>query len=385
MSLIINIKRINMLKELKITKFYFKNPPKKKILIFDQTSFNYLKDFFKLASLKSYFQLDCRLRNLQHVYLSFQIIKQIIIYSKFLSIKQAYLLSVIEIINPKVIITFNEYSKDLSKLSRFLKKRKITTISIQNSDRSHTIYDKKNYNKINSDILLTYGEIDKKIYLKNLINYKFIKAIGSLKFSLAKKFKREFDENFLKSNYDICLIAKRLTKKSDKNLLNTQIRFTKLVKFIAQFSKEKKLKVLVCGKPYSERKYDLTSEKNFFREHFKEIDFTYISSQKNKYNSYLGVLNSNIVISTNSTLLRESLAEKKKILSFCPRKYNQFLKPGIYHLQDCNYKKFSARLKKIYNMSQTSYFSKFSRNFFMQEMDSFTYLNDLIKFSIQKK
>ena len=82
MNLIINnIKKIYLLKELRNTKFFFRNPPKKKILIFEKISFNYLTDFFRLNSIKSYFQLDCRLRNLQHVYLSFEIIKKIIIYS----------------------------------------------------------------------------------------------------------------------------------------------------------------------------------------------------------------------------------------------------------------------------------------------------------------
>lgn len=385
MNIIINnIKKIYLLKELKNTKFFFRNPPKKKILIFDQISFNYLIDFFRLNSIKSYFQLDCRLRNLQHIYLSFEIIKKIIIYSKFLSLKQAYLLSVIETISPRVILTFNELSKDLSKISIFLKKKSITTISIQNSDRSHILYDDQKHNKINCDILLSYGEIDKNIYKKNIKNYRFIKPIGSLKLNLAKKFKKKLNKNFKKPQYDICLIAKRLTNQPDKNLTNTQKKFTKLVKFVAKFSYENRLKVLVCGKPYSENYYDLKTEKNFFNQYFKKIDFKYTSSQINKYNSYLGVFNSKIIISTNSTLLRESLGEKKKILSLCPNKYNQFLKTGIYHLQDCNYEKFSSHLKKIYNMTDTSYFSKFDSNFFMKKTNSVSYLNNLIKSLIRK-
>ena len=82
--------------------------------------------------------------------------------------------------------------------------------------------------------------------------------------------------------------------------------------------------------------------------------------------------------------MRESLGEKKKILSLCSNKYNQFLKTGIYHLQDCNYKKFSSHLKKIYNMTDTSYFSKFDSNFFMKKMNSVSYLNNLIKSLIRK-
>ena len=82
-------------------KLIFKNPDNSKIVVFDDTS---IKDFNNILLKRKYFLLKCRIENIDHIYFSLEILKKFIKNYKG-NIMTAYLLSVIELVNPKIVIT----------------------------------------------------------------------------------------------------------------------------------------------------------------------------------------------------------------------------------------------------------------------------------------
>ena len=109
------LKRLNSaLKTLLNSKIVFQSPKKNKLLIFDDTSLDELEHVLKGIS---YFVLVTRIDNIKKIYLNFKVI--------FLTIKNfkgnllsAYLMSLIEIVNPKVVFTFIDNSYKFSYFAR---------------------------------------------------------------------------------------------------------------------------------------------------------------------------------------------------------------------------------------------------------------------------
>ena len=82
-------------------KFIFKNPPKYQLVIFDDESFINLKNFIHNYN---YFILQSRIKNINKIYISLKIIKYF--FKNYNgNIMTAYLVSLLEIINPKVVLT----------------------------------------------------------------------------------------------------------------------------------------------------------------------------------------------------------------------------------------------------------------------------------------
>ena len=117
-----------ILKILFKAKFIFKNPPKKKIIVFDDVGIYDLKN---LLSKYNYYVLQVRSQNIDKVYITFKIIKYFFKNYKG-SIMTSYLVSMLEIINPKIVITFIDTSFKFSEIARILEK-KMHFVAIQNA------------------------------------------------------------------------------------------------------------------------------------------------------------------------------------------------------------------------------------------------------------
>ena len=111
--------------------------PNYELLIFDGTSLNDLKKH--LLKNEKYFILENRYENIKEIYLSPKIIYifllNFILNYKNLLIQDIYLITIIQIIKPKVVLTFIDNSIQFSKLSKINKNKNIKFIALQNGSR----------------------------------------------------------------------------------------------------------------------------------------------------------------------------------------------------------------------------------------------------------
>ena len=99
------------------------------------------------------------------------------------SLKQNYLSSLIEIIQPKTIVTFIDNSNDFFTISKVFKGRNIKFIAIQNAHR----YDVHSQNKnLYIPNYFVVGTHEVEVFKKNSENISKIKSIGSLTAAVVK-------------------------------------------------------------------------------------------------------------------------------------------------------------------------------------------------------
>ena len=111
---------IKFLKLLVKVKFDFSTLEHKKVILFDcENTFFLEKPFGK----KDYFILSTRYNNFKNIFVNISLLKYFILnYDKNLSLKQNYLLSIIFLINPKLLVTYTDISTDFYRLSKFMYK-----------------------------------------------------------------------------------------------------------------------------------------------------------------------------------------------------------------------------------------------------------------------
>ena len=112
-------------------KIIFKSPKKCDLIVFDKASAPNFKVCFSKIN---YFILQSRSQSINEIYISFEILKNIIknfFKGNFFTI---YLIALIKVIKPKVIITNNDNSLKFSALAKVLHKE-INFIAVQNASR----------------------------------------------------------------------------------------------------------------------------------------------------------------------------------------------------------------------------------------------------------
>ena len=113
-------KIILLLKLILRSKFIFKTPKKYDLIVFDKMS---LEDLNNLVSKYNFFVLQVRLEDMDEIYLSYKIFKNVIKnYSKG-NLFTVYLTALIELISPKVVITNIDNSLKFSDVAKILEKK----------------------------------------------------------------------------------------------------------------------------------------------------------------------------------------------------------------------------------------------------------------------
>ena len=120
------------------SKILFKLPENIDLVIFDNVS---LKDLKKnLLKDLNYFVLKTRYYEIDEVYLSLKLFKKITknfkyFFTKNFSIQDIYFLSLIEVLEPKVVFTFIDNSYQFSSIAQNIDDKKIKFIALQNGMR----------------------------------------------------------------------------------------------------------------------------------------------------------------------------------------------------------------------------------------------------------
>lgn len=381
------LKRLNSaLKTLLNSKIVFQSPKKNKLLIFDDTSLDELEHVLKGMS---YFVLETRIERVKKIFLNFKVI--------FLTIKNfrgnllsAYLISLIEIVNPKVVFTFIDNSHKFSYFAR-LKHKKYHFVALQNGARyeqntlkylnEKKIYTMKYY-KFFIPTFLCYGQNEIDDYKKNKIQVnKFIK-VGSLR---ASNFEYEAKKKKLlikKPIYDICLISDFCAWDDIANIENIRVKegIVKLWKFLIKYCKENKKKFILATR---QRKKNFKFEKDFFKKHLTKEEFNFISKRlyyrKEKFKTYKLLCQSKLLVATLSTTLRENIYLGNKVLAcnFSNTKLHDFPLKGICTLKDCNYKTFKKRISEVLSISKKKYLSKIKNRFYAIENNKISTIDNV--------
>ena len=356
-------------------KFVFRNPQEHKLVIFDDESYMDMKNFIFGYN---FFLLQTRIENINKVYLSFQIIKYFFKYYNG-NIMTAYLSSLLEIVRPKVVLTFIDNSLKFFDIAKIFDK-KINFVAIQNGAR----YDLKKHKhlykvkKINSDLtknyyipnFLCFGQFEIDDYKENGIKVKNFSKVGSLQMA---NFFHHIEKNKIslkKSLYDICLISDTMPAGSNDewDVPSLEEGFGKTMKYTIKFCMKHNMKMI-----FTWRRVKETAPKAFnnelvvFKKHLNDIEFNYLVSnsiEKYKFSSYKAMFQSNIAVATYTTMLRESLGIGRKILS-CNCTYSDifdFPIEGICSIKNCNFKEFEKRLLDIHSISKENYFSRLSKD-----------------------
>lgn len=357
-------------------KFVFKNPQEHELVIFDDESSFDLKNSI---SCYNFFLLQTRIENINKVYLSFQIIKYFFKYYNG-NIMTAYLSSLLEIVRPKVVLTFIDNSLKFFDIAKIFNK-KINFVAIQNGARYDLKRDKHLYKakKINSDLtknyyipnFLCFGQFEIDDYKENEIKVKNFSKVGSLRLA---NFFHHIEKNKIslkKSLYDICLISDPMPagKNEEWDIPSLEEGFAKTIKYTIKFCMKHNMKMIFSWKRKNKKTTPkaFNDELVFYKKHLNDIEFNYVVSnsiEKDKFSSYKAMFQSNIVVATYSTMLRENLGIGGKILS-CNCTYSDifdFPIEGICSIKNCNFQEFEKRLLDIHSISKENYFSRLSKD-----------------------
>ena len=364
---------IKILKMILRAKIIFKNPTYYKLVIFDDVS---ISDFKNFISSYNFFVLECRIDNINKIYFSLKILK-LFLKNYRGNVLTAYLVSLLEIIQPKLVMTNIDNSLKFFDLARILDKE-INFVGIQNAARYDlkeqrykyiTRRDKININKkfyLPNFFCFSQYEIDS--YNKHKIKVKNFYKIGSLRLANFFHYIKKKNIKLKKFNYDICFVSEDLYGRYDLFKPNYEKRVADVIKFTIQFCMKHNMKLIILIKREETNPKQQAGEINFYKSYLTNEEYNYFTKNSLKknlknYSSYRAMFESKVTVGTASTLLRENLCTGRKVLScnLAPTNLWDFPIKGICLIKNCNYNQFEKRLLRIYSMSKKNYFQKINR------------------------
>ena len=352
-------------------KFLFKNPPHKKIAIFDCESPECLKNFLNHYNCCV---ISTRVQKITEIYVSKKIISFIVKNFFKRSLKQNYLIILIKTINPRLVITYIDNSIDFYIISKHLENA-IKFIAIQGANRETKWLPTSFTKKIFIPEYLCFANFDKKIYIKKKANVKKFSTLGSLKVSLALSYAKSKKIKINKNRYHICLIGEHDKIWSEENESQNDNKEISAVpkkvgystgthaEYTLRFCKKYNLKLIIPGSTKKGTK-GREDEINFYRHYLKTNNFSIQPNEPNKFSSYLSIMQSQLIIGLNSTLLREAMALDKKVLAcnFTGSNVTDFPIKKRFLLKKNSYEAFEKKTLEILSMNKKRYFNYLGKN-----------------------
>ena len=313
----------------------------------------------KLFRKNDYFILSTRYNNFKKIFVNISLLKYFILnYDKNLSLKQNYLLSIIFLINPKLLVTYTDISTDFYRLSKFMYK-KIKCISIQRGARGDLFYntDKERKN-VFIPFLFSFGEYEQKIFRLKKTRANIINPVGSISLFYANKLIKK--KKLKKNKYDICLISEPHGKNSSdfSQVKNFADSVGKIAEFTHKLCEEEGLKLIFTGEGEKNSIAGI-NEIKFYKRYLNK--FSISQDRRNIYPSYQNIFQSKLIIGLNSTMLRESVGLNKKVLYCNLSGSNLIVAPvpnTIMELKTDSYKIFKNRVLYLLSLSTKDYFKK---------------------------
>jgi surface carbohydrate biosynthesis protein len=351
------------------SKIKLKDPNKYKIVVYDDVE---IGNFNQILKNYDYFTLKTRVQNIDEIYITPNIIKRFIKNFNG-NLMTSYLTSLIEVINPKIVITFIDNSFKFSEIAKKLH-NKIHFLAIQNAYRIDIGEYKHRYKKkltvtdyrkrIFLPNFLCFGQFDIDLYKKHKINVKKFFIVGSLRLANFFDHLTKKKINLKKSKYDICLISESSIGRNKLfGIKNFEEKSALVVKYTIQFCMKFNMRFI-----YPLKFKDKKSELLYYKKYLTNLEYKYLKKnsvpKKNNFSTYSVMQQSKVSVAVITTLLSEQLATGRKILAcnLTPTKLWDFPVNGICFIKNCDYKLFEKRLLKIYSISEKNYFSKLKKD-----------------------
>ena len=333
-------------------KFILSNPEKKDIVVFDCFTSMYIK---RVLPNDNYKALSTRIERIKTIYFSKEIFFYIILNFFKRALKQNYLAALINVISPKVVITNIDNSIDFYMAAKIFK-GKIKFIAVQNADRGEMRWiSEEETKKVFIPEFLCFSDYEEQIYRNKKFNIGKFESVGSLRASLSKEYVKSEKININPEQYDICLISEPhpVLNSDYSQVKNFAESSGKVAEYTHCLCKKKKLNLIFVGKR--------DTEIEFYKEYLKEYDYKIFQSPRNEkeiYNTYLNVMRSKLVIGQISTVLREAISFRKKVLSCNFSGHPDMIFPGkgICSLDNVPYNLFEERVLQILSMTEKEYF-----------------------------
>ena len=235
-------------------------------------------------------------------------------------------------------------------------KGKIKFIAVQNADRGEMRWiSEEETKKVFIPEFLCFSDYEEQIYRNKKFNIGKFESVGSLRASLSKEYVKSEKININPEQYDICLISEPhpVLNSDYSQVKNFAESSGKVAEYTHCLCKKKKLNLIFVGKR--------DTEIEFYKEYLKEYDYKIFQSPRNEkeiYNTYLNVMRSKLVIGQISTVLREAISFRKKILSCNFSGHPDMIFPGkgICSLDNVPYNLFEERVLQILSMTEKEYF-----------------------------
>jgi len=331
-------------------KLSFSSPGKFKNIIFDDENLNVTKILFLR---KNYFVLKTRIEKIDKIFISKKIIGYVVKNFFKRSIKENYLSSLIMEIEPVNVVTLIENSVDFFIQAKIFKNSRIKFIVAQNAvtfDTSVEVKKKRFFSEY-----YAFSNYEKKIFNNKSVNKKII-PFGSIRALAAKQYLTK--KPSLKKSYDICLISEPCFEPFLEDLIEDKIdqKVSLVAKYSLRFAKKYKKKIIVCGK-HDIKSYEKYIEEKYYKHNLNLKKFKITFNDKLKFGSYRNILQSDIVIGSTSSLLREAFAFKKKVLWCNYMSASLFPFSHPIRLQKKDYLSFEKALLKLLKMKTSTYFN----------------------------
>ena len=355
------------------TEIKFGNPKKSVLVIYDDTS---IEDFKNILKGRDYFVMQVRAEKIDQIFFSWKIFLLVIKNYKN-NLLTSYLISLLNIMETKLVITTIDNSFKFSEIAKILHK-KIKFIAVQNAarydfDRNSLLFKlKKSDQDDNKKFFIPnyycFGQYEVNSCKKNNIKaINFYKA-GSLRLSNYLQYLKEKKIKTIKNKYDVALISEASFIK-DKlwDMEGIDKSFGQLAKFTIIFCKKHKLRFIFITK--REKGIHQERELKFYKNNLNKNEFNFLVKNamrvdKKKYQSYKTIHESNIVVGMCSTLLRDKLALEGKILAcnFTPLNFYNFPISGVCLKKNSSYNHFEKKMLENLKMSNKKYFSQINNS-----------------------
>lgn len=379
--------------------FKFSLPSKNNLIIFDDMSIEDLK--YVISDFK-YFILQTRFENVTTLYINPLIILKTIFNYRG-NLWSAYLITIIDLVSPKVILTVIDNSIKFFEIAKKLQSKDLHFFAIQNGAR----YDlKRHLFKFKKKLLkedmtrkffipnfFCFGEFEVDDYKNKNINVQNFLPVGSLRLA---NFMLEKEINLKQKNYlyDILLVSDGITQETDQNF-GTEgevVRMAKFIKYTIKYASENRKRIIFSLKRLNSTRNNLEQELKFYKKNLNDFEYDYLISnstinfKKSKYLTYELMLKSNVTMSSFSTLLRENLSIGRKSLSvnFMENNIFDFPLEGLCKLINCDYDKFQNKLNAILEMNEEDFTAKSNHKNYLMLYDNKISTIDNIKNKISR-
>lgn len=325
---------MSLLSKLIASRWIFFKPNKKKILIYDRVSKDFLNIFFNKSD---YEVLDVRYESI-----NFYVVINTILKYHFSNFVNNYKKTYMEIVSPKIVVSAIDNDIAFYKLKDIYEKPKY--ICFQNGIRTNDFYIQcKNYikftkKKLRADHIFLLGSNEKK-RMEKIIKSEF-HILGSVKnnyYSIKKK-------NINKKIKSIMYISQFNLDMYNRAFYKTFNEDKKIFSFLHKFCNEKKIKLIYGSK------LDLSMEE-YVRNNLPKGNWLY-HPRLNAKKTYNNLNNQQLIVFSWSTLGFEALAKGIKCVSF--HKYFpsigsnvKYPSTGFFWTSLKNYIQFKKMISKI--------------------------------------